>query len=306
MHKKEKKQGRFRLLALSLAVGTMFGSALSASAAYDYRQPTVPDRTVARYSEVPLKRSVDGGKRIDVGARLIDSTTYVPLRAFAELMAKEMGDTSLKISFDEKTRSATVKTNELSMRVTDGSYYVVANGRYLYHSHPAVILNDNRLYLPVRLLEKVYGVQIRWENSTRSITLLGDAKILESGYTYYNENDLYWLSRIISAESRGEPLLGQIAVGNVVLNRVRSASYPNSIYNVIFDFRYGTQFTPAKTGAIYKTPADVSVIAAKICLDGFTVSDKALYFYEPTIATTHWIDRNCQYLFTIGAHWFYR
>lgn len=306
MHEKKKKQGRLRLLALSLAVGTMLGSALNASAAYYYRQPTVPDRTVARYSEVPLKTTADGEKGVDIGARLIDSTTYVPLRAFAELMAEKMEDSSLQVSFDAKTRSATVKTDELSMRVTDGSYYIVANGRYLYHSHPAVILNDNRLYLPVRLLEKVYGVKIRWENSTRSISLLGDAKILESGYTYYDEDDLYWLSRIISAESRGEPLLGQIAVGNVVLNRVRSASYPNSVYGVIFDFRYGTQFTPAKTGAIYKKPADTSVIAAKICLDGFTVSDKALYFYEPTIATSHWIDKNCKYLFTIGAHWFYR
>ena len=79
-------------------------------------------------------------------------------------------------------------------------------------------------------------------------------------------DDLYWLSRIISAESRGEPLEGQIAVGNVVLNRVASADFPDTIYGVIFDDRWGGQFTPVRNGTIYQVPSARSVEAAGLSL----------------------------------------
>ena len=62
---------------------------------------------------------------------------------------------------------------------------------------------------------------------------------------------------------------GQIAVGNVVLNRMRHKSYPNTIYGVIFDRKHGTQFSPVSYGTIYNPPASSSVIAAKMCLEGF-------------------------------------
>lgn len=57
----------------------------------------------------------------------------------------------------------------------------------------------------------------------------------------YNAVDYYWLSRIISAESQGEPLEGQIAVGNVVLNRVESDQFPDTIAGVVFDQKYAVQ-----------------------------------------------------------------
>ena len=99
---------------------------------------------------------------------------------------------------------------------------------------------------------------------------------------------------------------GQIAVGNVVGNRVASKEFPNSIYGVIFDRKHGTQFSPVASGTIYKTPAASSVIAAKICLEGYSVSKQALYFFNPKLATSFWISKNCTYLFTIGTHRFYK
>ena len=122
----------------------------------------------------------------------------------------------------------------------------------------------------------------------------------------YNENDLYWLSRIISAEARGESLEGQIAVGNVVLNRVRHASYPSTIYGVIFDRKHGTQFSPVSMGTIYRTPSESSVIAAKICLEGYSISDEILFFMNPRIATSNWISKNRPFAFRIGNHDFYK
>ena len=84
----------------------------------------------------------------------------------------------------------------------------------------------------------------------------------------YSEEDLYWLARIISAESRGEPLEGQIAVGNVVLNRVDSDNYPDTIKEVIFDRNHGVQFEPVENGTVYDDPTPTSVLAAKLALEG--------------------------------------
>ena len=100
--------------------------------------------------------------------------------------------------------------------------------------------------------------------------------------------------------------LGQIAVGNVVLNRVRSKSYPNTIYGVIFDRKNGTQFSPVALGTIYQKPTASAVIAAKICLEGYTLSNDILFFMNPRIATNNWISKNRPYAFTIGNHRFYR
>ena len=79
---------------------------------------------------------------------------------------------------------------------------------------------------------------------------------------FYRPDEVLWLSRIIIAESRGESLLGQIAVGNVVLNRVKSRDFPNTIYGVIFDRKYGVQFTPVANGTIYNTPGYTETLAA--------------------------------------------
>jgi N-acetylmuramoyl-L-alanine amidase len=97
-----------------------------------------------------------------------------------------------------------------------------------------------------------------------------------------------------------------MAVGNEVLNRVRSSQYPNSIYGVIFDRKHGIQFSPIANGTIYNTPNAESIIAAKICLEGYSLSSTALYFLNPRISTSFWIVENCTYEFSIGGHDFYR
>lgn len=87
-------------------------------------------------------------------------------------------------------------------------------------------------------------------------------------FSEYTDEDLYWLSRIISAESQGEPLEGQIAVGNVVLNRVASDQFPNTIRAVVFDTNNGVQFEPLSNGTLYNAPTAQSVAAAKLVLSG--------------------------------------
>ena len=134
----------------------------------------------------------------------------------------------------------------------------------------------------------------------------GTAKPSAPGWSFYNDDNVYWLSRIINAEARGESLDGQIAVGNVVLNRVASPLFPDTIYTVIFQTTYGIiQFSPIANGSIYTTPAESCVIAAKLALDGANTASDSLYFLNVKAATTLWVVRNCSYVTTIGNHSFY-
>ena len=239
------------------------------------------------------------GRRVLEGeAAIIDDVTYVPLRSFSELMGAE------KIEWNDKTKTATVKKYNMKANISQSTPYIEASGRYFYLSNPLKNIND-RIFLPVRIAAKLFCVDVDWNSNSRTVVLKSTNKSFLSGSEYYNSDDLYWLSRIINAEASGESLRGKIAVGNVVINRRASKSYPNTIYGVIFDRKNGTQFSPVAIGTIYKTPNAESVIAAKICLEGYTLSDSILFFMNPRIATNNWISKNRPFAFRIGNHNFY-
>ena len=160
--------------------------------------------------------------------------------------------------------------------------------------------------MPIRPLAAALSCDVVWDGSTRSVLISESAAPFVSGARFYNDTDLYWLSRIISAEARGEPLLGKIAVGNVVLNRKASSLYPNTVYGVIFDRKHGTQFSPVSYGTIYNAPTEESIVAAKICLEGYSVSDEILFFVNPKYATSSWISNNRPFAFRIGNHYFFK
>ena len=197
-----------------------------------------------------------------------------------------------------------MKTNGLTLTATAGCYVAYGNGRALFTMSPTVIMSDGRMYIPASVFTKATGLLLAESSSLVSIN--GSFKPLVSADKFYREDELLWLSRIINAESCGEPLLGQIAVGGVVMNRVASSAYPNTIYGVIFDRRYGVQFSPILNGSIYDTPCYNSVLAAKICLEGVDVTGGALFFLQPEISQSSWIPKNREYLFTVGRHDFYR
>ena len=272
------------LLAL-LTLGSLLTLAVSAA-------PRYPDGAVE--TDVYL----DGSEILDGECIIYRSVTYVPLRNFCNLLD------ACSFSWNGKTATATVKTRDLVLTVQSDALYIIANGRYFYTVERVMNL-DGSLYVPIRPLARAFAVEVVWNASARraELTPVGTKRAVAPAA--YDADELYWLSRIISAESKGEPFRGQIAVGNVVLNRVRSKSYPNTIYGVIFDRKHGTQFSPVSFGTIYQTPTESSVIAAKICLEGYSISDTALFFVNPRIATSNWIQKNRPYAFTIGNHDFY-
>lgn len=98
---------------------------------------------------------------------------------------------------------------------------------------------------------------------------------------------------------------GKIGVANVVLNRVNSPLFDDTVYQVIFDRKYGVQFTPTANGSIYHTPTGDSIIAAKRALLGENTAGESLYFLNPNISTSFWIMENRPFFRSIGNHDFY-
>jgi spore germination cell wall hydrolase CwlJ-like protein len=101
----------------------------------------------------------------------------------------------------------------------------------------------------------------------------------------YNEN-LALLARVIFAEARGESIEGQVAVGAVLLNRVKSPNFPNNLWSNIF--RSG-EFCTVRDGQIWLEPDAKAYRAAQLALDGWDPTYGALFFYNPARTTSRWI-----------------
>lgn len=234
------------------------------------------------------------------GAMLVDGTAYAPYRAV--ILA---ADPAATFVWDSAHSTSVANTLGMQIKAPANENYIEANGRIIY-SECAKNLNCNdTLYVPVRALGRAMSLNCEWKAEQSAAYLTGTPTAIESGDTFYDSDVLYWLSRIISAESRGESFVGQIAVGNVVLNRTQSGLFPDTVYGVIFDRKFGVQFTPAATGSIYNAPTDSAVRAAKVALEGVEVVDNALYFCSGRVSKGSWMDRTRQYVETIGNHVFY-
>lgn len=121
-----------------------------------------------------------------------------------------------------------------------------------------------------------------------------------SGSSSSNSSDLNLLARVIYGEARGEPYTGQVAVGAVVLNRVRSSSFPNTISGVVYQ---SGAFDAVRDGQINLTPNSTSKKAAQDALNGWDPSYGAVYYFNPATATNKWIWSRPMTV-TIGNHRF--
>lgn len=189
----------------------------------------------------------------------------------------------------------------LTLTAEVGDQYLVANGRYLY-AEGGVITLEEQVAVPVRLLAEALKLTVGYDSETGCVTLESSDEVgyLDDGEDFYDEESLYWLSRIIYSESGNQCLAGKIAVGNVVLNRVEDPAFPDTIYDVIFQ---KNQFSPAGSGSIYRDPRESSVIAAKLVLDGAEVMGDALFFNQ--VGLKCFASRNRTFIATIGGHSFY-
>ena len=197
--------------------------------------------------------------------------------------------------------SAIVTAPGLSMTITPGLPYLVANGRYLYMPQ-GVKSFDGNIFVAARTLATALGAGIAWDGANSAVVFTAGAAPIAAADAVFSDDTVYWLSHIINAESGNQPLTGKIAVGNVVLNRVASSQFPDTVYGVVFQRH---QFTPVSNGTISLTPNAESVAAAKLALDGANTVGDSLYFLNPNTARSSWAARNRPYVATIGQHAFY-
>nr|WP_240041048.1 spore cortex-lytic enzyme [Paenibacillus ginsengarvi] len=123
---------------------------------------------------------------------------------------------------------------------------------------------------------------------------------LPSGNSGFSSQDLKLMANAVYGESRGEPYIGQVAVAAVILNRVQSSSFPNTVSGVIFQ---PGAFTAVADGQIWLTPNDTAAKAVQDAVNGWDPSGEALYYFNPETATSAWIWTRPQ-IKQIGRHIF--
>lgn len=323
------------VLALVLIIALLPTIALAVSNVTPPLEPT-EDVVQQEAEEAPgLRFTLDGVELEPVTMQYYDGVYFVSV---SEIMAQidstatvEVADGMLRLSVDTVVMSGTDPREDetedddppeqraesgaaeesgegvldslaLTARVND--LYVEANGRYLYVAE-GVKEQGGQVLIPVRVLARALNLSVAYHHEEQVIALHSKANVgyIVDGVDHYGEEDLYWLSRVIHAESGNQSVEGQIAVGNVVMNRVRSKLFPDTIHAVLAQ---KNQFSTYKSGAIVeRTPGEDSVIAAKLVLDGAEVVPTALFFNGKHL-TRSYAARNREYVCTIGNHAFYQ
>lgn len=135
---------------------------------------------------------------------------------------------------------------------------------------------------------------------TKTLAALGMTLSGGSNSASYSDSDVNLLARLIYGEARGESYTGQVAVGAVVMNRIKSSSFPNTMSGVIYQ-KYA--FTAVSDGQINLTPNATAKKAAQDAMNGWDPTYGAIYYYNPATATSSWIFSR-KTTVTIGNHVF--
>jgi len=157
----------------------------------------------------------------------------------------------------------------------------------------------SRTEAAVRYFQRKNGLSVDGQVGDQTLAALGIPST-GGGRSGSYDGDVYLLARIISAEARGEPYEGQVAVGAVVLNRVRHPSFPDTLSGVIYQT---DAFTAVSDGQFDQPIAESAYRAAQDALNGSDPSGGALYYFNPATATSAWIWSR-PLIVTIGNHRF--
>ena len=184
----------------------------------------------------------------------------------------------------EQTLAYDTHMIEVQTRLKELGYYSGAiNGVY-----------DNTTVVAIKNFQSDHGIYV--SGAVGGVT----ANALGINMTEQESYDLYLLAKCIHAEARGEEYIGKVAVGAVILNRVASPDFPNTIYGVIYQ---PWAFTAVHDGQINLEPDAASYQAATDALNGWDPTYGCLYYYNPSTASSSWIF-NRQTVVTYGEHVF--
>lgn len=229
-------------------------------------------------------------KKSGVTAIAVDGQYYVSVGDFAKAVDP---DTSFKISDNGST--CTVSAKGIDVKAIKGKIYVEANGRALPSSKLSA--DNGKVTAPLDIMAKIFSTSVTYSDD-RVVVTESDGYIT-SGDDIYDADALDLLSRVINSEAGEESFNGMLAVGAVIMNRVGSSEFPSTVYAVVYQ---KNQFSVVDTDAFLEDPNELSVIAAKMCLEGYRY-DKRVLFFDST--GNAWASKNRNFLYKIGNHYFY-
>ena len=152
----------------------------------------------------------------------------------------------------------------------------------------------------VKKFQQKNGLTVDGIAGTQTLTAMGITSSSSGGSSTNNSSNVNLLARVIYGEARGEPYTGQVAVGAVIMNRVRSSKFPNTIAGVIYQ---SGAFDAVSDGQINLNPDSTAKKAAQDALNGWDPSYGAIYYFNPSTATNKWIWSRPMTV-TIGKHRF--
>lgn len=228
--------------------------------------------------EVPVIYFNEARYRIDEVPFIMGGRTYIPLRLVAELL-------HATVHWDGDQRLADLETVQ---RVEVTEDFGLEEISKQYGISESALLKRNRLDGAVSIEA---GAMLQVVNPS----------ILDNEAEPFTENDMLLLAKITQVEAGYESYEGQLAVANVILNRVKNSKFPNTIHDVIYS---GNQFPPAHNGLLDKSEPNASVLrAAKDALNGKNNVEDAVYFFNPKVSSgPFW--SSLQVIKTIGHHSF--
>ena len=172
--------------------------------------------------------------------------------------------------------------------------------RWGYYSGSVDGIYGSQTVSAVKKFQKKNGLTVDGIAGTQTHKAMGITSSSSSSSSSNNSSNVNLLARVVYGEARGEPYTGQVAVAAVVLNRVKSSKFPNTISGVVYQ---SGAFDAVADGQINMTPDTTAKKAAQDALNGWDPSYGAIYYFNPSTATNKWIWSRPMTV-TIGKHRF--
>ena len=172
--------------------------------------------------------------------------------------------------------------------------------RWGYYNGSIDGIYGSKTLAAVKSFQKKNGLTIDGIAGTKTLAAMGITSSSNSSGSTSNSSNVNLLAHLIYGEARGESYIGQVAVGAVIMNRVKSSSFPNTIAGVIYQ---KGAFDAVSDGQINMTPDSAAKKAAQDAINGWDPSYGAIYYFNPATATNKWIWSR-PVTVTIGKHRF--
>ncbi len=228
---------------------------------------------------------------------------------------------SATVAWSEQYRSAVVRSSQMTIGFPEGQRFADydRNDHNQWERdelHTASFIHKGRMYIPLGYTARKLGMDISYDVQSKRTSIQYEAGsnasstvITMDSRQSISEDDLYWLNQVTEAEAGGESYEGKVAVAATVLNRVKSADWPDSIKETIFQVTTYSgisyyQFSPVLDRRIYEVkPTEDTKKAVQAALNGEDTSQGAVVFYNPDKTDNQWV-RSREVTVTIGNHIF--